>query len=83
MTRPRVFLIDDEAFMRVTLGAVLRAAGYAVEAFEHPAALLTRLSARDAGCVVLDLQMPDMNGLERIRATSAPFGSLKSGRGPL
>ncbi len=64
LARPRVFVVDDEAIMLLTLGAILRAAGYAVETFDHPTALLARLSAKDEGCVVLDLQMPGMNGLE-------------------
>jgi len=32
--------------------------------FENPEALLARLTARDRGCAVLDLQMPRLSGLE-------------------
>ena len=71
MTQPRVFLVDDEAFILLTMSAFLRAAGYAVECFDRPAALLARLSAADKGCVVVDLQMPGMNGLEVQRALGA------------
>lgn len=71
MTLPHVFLVDDEAFMLLTLGGILRAAGYVVESFAHPAALLARLSAADRGCVVLDLQMPGMSGLELQRTLGA------------
>ena len=39
-----------------------------MEAFEQPEALLERLSASDRGCVVLDLQMPGLNGLELQKA---------------
>lgn len=70
MTQSRVFLVDDEAFMLLALGGTLRAAGYAVQTFEHPDGLLSRLSADDRGCVVLDLQMPGLNGLELQRALS-------------
>lgn len=39
-----------------------------MEAFEQPEALLSRLSVRDRGCAVLDLQMPGFNGIELQRA---------------
>lgn len=64
MTKPHVFLVDDEALMLLTMSAILRAAGYAVDTFERPEDLLTRLSPADHGCVVLDLKMPGLNGLE-------------------
>lgn len=60
---PRVFLVDDDPFQLHLLGGILRTAGHAVEAFEQPEALLRRLSAADRGCVVLDLQMPVLDGL--------------------
>ena len=63
-----VFLVDDDPFQLVFLGAILRTAGHRVEAFEQPEALLSRLSIRDRGCAVLDLQMPGLNGLELQRA---------------
>lgn len=68
MTQPHVFLVDDEAFMLFTMGGTLRAGGYVVETFERPEALLARLSPADHGCVVLDLKMPGLNGLELQRA---------------
>ena len=63
-----VFLVDDDPVQVLFLGAILRTAGYRVEAFEQPEALLSRLSMRDRGCVVLDLEMPGLNGLALQRA---------------
>lgn len=60
----KVFLVDDDAFSLFAMMGILRAGGYTVETFEYPEALLTRLTASDRGCVVLDLQMPGLNGLE-------------------
>ncbi len=68
ITQPHVFLVDDEALMLFTMGGILRSAGYAVETFERPEALLGRLTSADHGCVVLDLKMPGLNGLELQRA---------------
>lgn len=62
--QPVIFLVDDDPVLLFTLGSILRSAGYTVEAFECPNALLARLSARDHGAVVLDLKMPGLSGLE-------------------
>lgn len=67
----KVFVVDDDPVLLLTLQAVLRAAGYTVEVFDCAAALLARVSARDQGCVVLDLKMPNIDGLELQRALGA------------
>lgn len=64
----RVFLVDDDPFQLHFLGGILRAAGHAVETFDRPEALLARLSPAERGCVVLDLQMPGLDGLALQRA---------------
>jgi FixJ family two-component response regulator len=61
---PCVFVVDDDLVHLTILTAILRTAGYREEAFEQPKALLSRVSAHDRGCVVLDLKMPGLNGLE-------------------
>lgn len=66
MTAPQatVFLVDDDVVMLFTLRGILQKAGYRVEAYEQPEALLARLSPVDQGCVLMDLQMPGMTGLQ-------------------
>lgn len=59
-----IFLVDDEPLQLLFLKGILSAAKYAVEDFERPAALLARVTASDRGCIILDLQMPEINGLE-------------------
>lgn len=59
-----VFIVDDDSVTLLMLGGFLRAAGHRVEAFDRPEALLERLSGADRGCVVVDLRMPGLNGLE-------------------
>jgi FixJ family two-component response regulator len=60
----RVFLVDDDPFQLVFLTGILSTAGHQVEAFARPEALFALLSASDRGCVVLDLRMPVLSGLE-------------------
>lgn len=59
----RVFIVDDDQLLLLIVDGILRAEGYATEVFDRPQALLARLSPNDRGCVVIDLQMPGMNGL--------------------
>jgi FixJ family two-component response regulator len=64
MTRPTVFIVDDdESFLRASTRQ-LRAAGYNVRAFDSARGLLTQLSPDSTGCVVADLQMPELSGLD-------------------
>jgi FixJ family two-component response regulator len=59
-----VFIVDDdESFLR-SVSRFLRAAGFNVQAFESAKKFLDQLSSGMTGCVVADLQMPGLNGLE-------------------
>jgi two-component system, LuxR family, response regulator FixJ len=59
-----VFVVDDDAAVRRGLRFMLRAAGYSVEAFPSAPAFLEDYDPRQAGCLLLDVQMPRMSGLE-------------------
>jgi FixJ family two-component response regulator len=68
---PTVFVVDDYAPVRRAVSRLLRAAGFAVIAFASPQEFLPQYDPRTPGCLVLDLDMPAVNGLElqRILAT--------------
>jgi FixJ family two-component response regulator len=59
-----VFVIDDDAAVRQGLRFMLRAAGYGVEAFPSARSFLTDYDPRRGGCLLLDVRMPQMTGLE-------------------
>ena len=59
-----IWLLDDDTSMLKALGRLLRAAGFSVEKFNHPASFLSKLEQAKCRVAVLDLWMPDMNGLE-------------------
>jgi len=61
---PTVFLVDDDAGVRSMLVASLELHGYQVQDFESAKAFLDAYSSEQSGCLVLDLSMPTMNGLE-------------------
>lgn len=57
-----VHIVDDDKSTRTAVGRVLRAAGYQVSLYESADQLLENLPATDRGCVLLDVQMPGLNG---------------------
>jgi two-component system, LuxR family, response regulator FixJ len=59
-----VFVVDDDAAVRQGLRFLLRAAGYTVEAFPSALAFLENYDPRRGGCLLLDVQMPQMTGIE-------------------
>ena len=59
-----VFVVDDDAAVRQGLRFMLRAAGYSVEAFPSARSFLEDYDPRRGGCLVLDVQMPQISGLE-------------------
>jgi FixJ family two-component response regulator len=65
---PTVFVIDDDRSVRRALGRLLRAAGYQTELFEAAEAYLAREAPLRPACLLLDVRMPRMTGLELQRA---------------
>jgi FixJ family two-component response regulator len=60
----RVFVVDDEAVVLKAVERMLRSNGFAVEAFATAEALLERLPYDGIACVLIDLRMPGVSGLE-------------------
>ena len=59
-----VHVIDDDVDVRQSLAFLLTAAGFAVRVHESAVAFLTVLTEVKEGCVLTDIRMPQMNGLE-------------------
>ena len=59
-----VAIIDDDASVRRALARRLRTAGYDVETFESAQDFLARAESLPVGCIVTDLRMPGMSGLD-------------------
>ena len=70
----RVCVVDDDPAFRRMLEGFLGAAGLEVESFRSPADFLARPSSASAACLVLDLELPGMTGLEvqQVLASTAP-----------
>src|SRR5436189_2290081 len=62
--RDGIWLLDDDVSMLKALGRLMNPAGFIVEKFNRPAAFLARLEHAPCRVAVLDVWMPDMNGLE-------------------
>lgn len=60
----RVFVVDDDQGMRESLRFLLESAGFVVETFASARAFLDAGGAGKSGCLVADVRMPEMNGLE-------------------
>src|SRR5215813_2525510 len=67
MTAPIVHVIDDQQAVREALAEMLRLFGYSVEVFPAADAFLERISAAPPGCIVADVRMPGMDGIELVR----------------
>jgi FixJ family two-component response regulator len=61
---PLIAIVDDEASIGRALVRLLRSANYQAQAFSSAAHFLCSLPEQQPDCVVLDLQMPVMTGIE-------------------
>jgi len=64
MTEPTVFIVDDEAEVRDALKLLMDSVGLAAETFASAQEYLDQFDAHRFGCLVLDIRMPGMSGLE-------------------
>ena len=65
---PTIFLVDDDPSVLRAIGRLLRSAGWNVATFDSPQAFLERQHSDAAGCLVMDMSMPGLNGFELQRA---------------
>ncbi|HOW19177.1 MAG TPA: response regulator [Phycisphaerae bacterium] len=61
---PTVYVVEDEPMVRNVVKAILESAGLRVEVFGTARAFLDACRLGDPGCLVLDLRLPDMAGIE-------------------
>ncbi len=64
VNKPTVFIVDDDAAYLGAVARLLRASGLLVKTFTSATEFLRQRSPNAPGCVVTDLQMPGMNGIE-------------------
>lgn len=62
-----VHIVDDDESVRQSLAFMLSAAGVAVRVYESATAFLQAAADAQKGCLVTDLRMPDLNGVELLR----------------
>jgi two-component system response regulator FixJ len=67
----KVYVIDDDAAMRDSLNFLLGAAGFDVTMFDTATKFLNVLPRLDFGCVVSDVRMPGIDGIELLKRMKA------------
>jgi two-component system response regulator FixJ len=63
MRKRPVYVVDDEEPIRRSVSLLLKVCGFAPESFDSGQGLLDAQSALDPGCVLLDVRMPDLDGI--------------------
>jgi two-component system response regulator FixJ len=71
MATPLISVVDDDHSVRESLARLLRSVGFGVQVFGSAEEFLDAGRSREADCLILDIRMPGMNGLELQRALSA------------
>src|SRR6266404_5115991 len=62
--KPIVFVVDDDVSVRESLELLIKFAGWQPETFASAAEFLTQPRTATPSCLVLDVSLPDLNGLE-------------------
>lgn len=61
---PPVYVIDDDDSVRRSVAFMLKTSGFVVRAYASGLDFLKEVKNLDRGCILLDIRMPDMDGLE-------------------
>ena len=68
---PPIYLVDDDELVRRSISFMLKTSGFAVRAYGSGIDFLKDAKTLDPGCILLDIRMPDMDGLEVQRELAA------------
>jgi FixJ family two-component response regulator len=64
LTEPLIAIVDDDESVRTAMGGMVESFGYAPATFGSAGEFLKSDKLPDASCLILDVQMPGMSGLE-------------------
>lgn len=64
MREPLVYIVDDDPGLNASLAALFRSVGLKTELFQHPQAFLDVREINRPACVLLDVRLPGINGLD-------------------
>ncbi len=73
---PTVFIVDDDPDMRESLEYLLKSLGIVTKAYGSAGAFLTEFQTWQPGCLVCDVRMPDMSGLDLFEHLAAAGSHL-------
>ncbi len=73
---PLISVVDDDESVRESLSGLIRSVGFGVLVFASAEELLTSDRLPDTDCLILDVRMPGMNGLELQRQLAASHMSI-------
>lgn len=76
VSSPTVFIVDDDADVRTAIAGLLRSVGLRSESFGSAAAFLSRQTPDGPGCLVLDVRLPGISGLQMQRELAAAAVSI-------
>ena len=77
MATPLICVVDDDQSVRESLARLIRSVGFGVQVFGSAEEYLSARQARQADCLILDIRMPGMSGLELQRELSASDRDLQ------
>ena len=61
---PLISIVDDDDSLRNSLDNLIRSVGFRAQGFPSAEAFLSSNQVHDTGCLILDVRLPGMNGLE-------------------
>ena len=76
MAKDFIAVIDDDASVREAISDLVAVRGFAVDTFDSAESFLGTQSALDASCIIVDVQMPGMSGIELHRQLLAEGRSI-------
>jgi len=73
-----VFIVDDDPDIRDSLSLLLHASGYVTKSYESATAFLASEAPESVGCLIVDVQMPEMDGIALQRELVARRSPLQA-----
>ncbi len=73
---PLISIVDDDDSLRNSLDNLIRSVGFRAQGFSSAEAFLSSNQVHDTACLILDVRMPGMNGLELQRQMVAANGRI-------